>query len=83
MKMRCAHLGGLRQSLVQSERPLARPEHTQVLLKVLGAGMCHSDVHLWEGSYDLAADGNCRLATGCISLSSWGAPAQSRSPGLK
>ncbi|MES2979751.1 MAG: alcohol dehydrogenase [Pseudomonadota bacterium] len=51
--MRCVHLGGFHQPLVQVDRPLPEPKGTQVLLKVLGAGMCHSDVHIWEGSYDL------------------------------
>ena len=26
---------------------------TQVLLKVKAAGVCHSDLHIWEGGYDL------------------------------
>jgi len=29
------------------------PQDSQVLLKVLAAGMCHSDLHLWDGGYDL------------------------------
>ncbi len=30
------------------------PQGTQeVLLKVRAAGVCHSDIHLWEGGYDL------------------------------
>ena len=30
-----------------------KPEGTQVLLKVKAAGVCHSDLHIWEGGYDL------------------------------
>ena len=26
---------------------------TQVLIKVKAAGVCHSDLHIWEGGYDL------------------------------
>lgn len=29
------------------------PSGTQVLLKVKAAGVCHSDLHIWEGGYDL------------------------------
>jgi propanol-preferring alcohol dehydrogenase len=29
------------------------PKGTEVLLEVRAAGMCHSDVHVWEGYYDL------------------------------
>ena len=35
-----------------SEEPAA-PQGTEVLLKVTACGVCHSDVHLWEGYYDL------------------------------
>ncbi|HEX7791141.1 MAG TPA: alcohol dehydrogenase [Afipia sp.] len=30
-----------------------RPEGSQVLLKVKAAGICHSDLHIWEGGYNL------------------------------
>jgi len=51
--MKCVHLAGFRQMLKLKERPMPQPYGTQVLLRVLGAGMCHSDVHIWEGTYDL------------------------------
>ena len=30
-----------------------KPSGTQVLLKVKAAGVCHSDLHIWQGGYDL------------------------------
>src|SRR6201986_5423967 len=30
-----------------------QPSGTQVLIKVKAAGVCHSDLHIWEGGYDL------------------------------
>ncbi len=30
-----------------------QPTGSQVLLKVKAAGVCHSDLHIWEGGYDL------------------------------
>src|SRR5450432_1593949 len=30
-----------------------KPAGTQVLLKVKAAGVCHSDLHIWQGGYDL------------------------------
>ncbi|MGE0153651.1 MAG: alcohol dehydrogenase [Reyranellaceae bacterium] len=39
--------------LALSERPTPQPRGTEVLLKVLAAGMCHSDVHMWEGYFDM------------------------------
>ena len=35
------------------EKPTPRPEGSEVLLRVLAAGVCHSDLHIWEGWYDL------------------------------
>jgi len=29
------------------------PTGNEVILKVIAAGVCHSDLHLWEGGYDL------------------------------
>lgn len=36
---------------VEIETP--QPSGSQVLLKVKAAGVCHSDLHIWEGGYDL------------------------------
>ncbi len=35
------------------ERPTPAPQGTEVLLRVTAAGVCHSDVHIWEGYFDL------------------------------
>ena len=53
LKMKCLHLTGFHQDLVPVEKPLPTPAGSEVLLKVLGAGVCHSDVHIWEGGYDI------------------------------
>ena len=34
-----------------TENPI--PEGSQILLKVIATGVCHSDLHLWDGGYDL------------------------------
>ena len=39
--------------LERVERPLPRPTGTEVLIQVNAAGLCHTDLHLWEGYYDL------------------------------
>lgn len=36
-----------------NEGPTPEPKGTEVLLKVLAAGVCHSDLHLAEGFFDL------------------------------
>ncbi|MGS1010484.1 alcohol dehydrogenase [Achromobacter anxifer] len=44
------------QPLVPMERPAPEPQGAEVLLRVLAAGVCHTDLHTWEGYYDLGGD---------------------------
>ncbi|HZB92625.1 MAG TPA: alcohol dehydrogenase [Stellaceae bacterium] len=39
--------------LKAAEKPTPKPQGTEVLLRTLAAGVCHSDLHIWEGWYDL------------------------------
>lgn len=39
--------------LQEMDEPTPKPSGTRVLLKVKAAGVCHSDLHIWEGGYDL------------------------------
>ena len=39
--------------LREIEEPTPAPSGTQVLLRVKAAGVCHSDLHIWEGGYEL------------------------------
>lgn len=39
--------------LAEVDEPTPQPTGTQVLIKVKAAGVCHSDLHIWEGGYDL------------------------------
>jgi alcohol dehydrogenase/propanol-preferring alcohol dehydrogenase len=38
--------------LKEVDQPTPQPSGTQVLIKVKAAGVCHSDLHIWDG-YDL------------------------------
>jgi len=60
--MRSARIPGPNEALqiIESESP--EPSTNQVLLKVKATGVCHSDLHLWEGGYDLG-DGNFMKVT--------------------
>lgn len=60
--MKAARIPGPNEPLqiVESESP--EPSTNQVLLKVKATGVCHSDLHLWEGGYDLG-DGNFMKVT--------------------
>ena len=39
--------------LKEVDHPTPQPTGSQVLIKVKAAGVCHSDLHIWEGGYDL------------------------------
>jgi alcohol dehydrogenase/propanol-preferring alcohol dehydrogenase len=39
--------------LTEIDEPTPQPAGTQVVIRVKAAGVCHSDLHIWEGGYDL------------------------------
>ena len=51
--MKSARIVDANQPLELSESDNPIPEGNQVLVKVKSVGVCHSDLHLWEGGYDL------------------------------
>ena len=60
MRCYCVMLHG--QPLELVEKPVPQPQGTEVLVKVLAAGVCHTDLHLWEGHYDLGGGKKLALA---------------------
>jgi len=50
------------------ERPTPKPTGTEVLLKVIAAGVCHSDLHIWEGFYDLGGGKRLQLSDRGVKL---------------
>src|SRR3981189_1807096 len=45
------------------EYPDPEPEGEEVLLRVEAAGVCHSDVHIWDGHFDLGGGQQISLAS--------------------
>lgn len=54
--------------LERFDRPTPQPQGAEVLVRTLAAGVCHSDLHLWEGGYDLGAAGKLSVADRGVSL---------------
>jgi D-arabinose 1-dehydrogenase-like Zn-dependent alcohol dehydrogenase len=50
------------QPLQCKEAPTPQPKGTEVLLKMLAAGVCHSDLHLADGYFDLGGGKKLSLA---------------------
>lgn len=47
--------------LQRIEREAPRPTGSEVLLRVLAAGVCHSDLHIWDGYYDVGGGKKLQL----------------------
>ena len=50
--MKSAKIVKVNQPLQIEETKTPKPKGSQVLVKVQSSGVCHSDIHLWEGGYE-------------------------------
>ncbi|NIE67817.1 alcohol dehydrogenase [Burkholderia sp. Ax-1719] len=66
--MRCYCVTGHGQPLELVQRDTPQPQGTEVLVRVQAAGLCHSDLHIWEGYYDLGGGKKLSLADRGIKL---------------
>ncbi|MFQ5441021.1 MAG: alcohol dehydrogenase [Nitrosopumilaceae archaeon] len=51
--MKSARIPGPNEPLEVVDLETPKPSENQVIVKVKAVGVCHSDLHLWEGGYDL------------------------------
>ncbi|WP_424138980.1 alcohol dehydrogenase [Roseomonas chloroacetimidivorans] len=49
------------QPLQALDWPTPEPKGAEVLVEVTHCGVCHSDLHIWEGGYDLGSRGRLSL----------------------
>jgi len=54
--------------LQEIELPTPEPTGTQVLLETTYCGVCHSDLHIWEGHYDLGGGRTMNLKDRGVAL---------------
>src|SRR5262245_14149987 len=54
--------------LERIDHPTPEPKGAEVLVRVTAAGVCHSDIHIWEGVYDLGSGNKLTLKDRGISL---------------
>jgi propanol-preferring alcohol dehydrogenase len=50
--MKAARIVKVKRPLEVKELELPKPRGSQVVVKVQSVGVCHSDIHLWEGGYE-------------------------------
>jgi alcohol dehydrogenase/propanol-preferring alcohol dehydrogenase len=60
--MRCYPVTAFGAPLARVDRPTPAPTGTEVLLRVTASGVCHSDLHLWDGKFDLGEGESLDLA---------------------
>ena len=48
-------------ALQRMECPTPEPKAAEVLIRTTGAGVCHSDIHIWGGIYDLGSGNKMTL----------------------
>ena len=68
MRMRSFQVCECGAPLHVSERETPKPGGAQVLLKMLAAGVCHSDLHIWDGYYEIGGGKKLMLADRGIKL---------------
>jgi D-arabinose 1-dehydrogenase-like Zn-dependent alcohol dehydrogenase len=62
IKMRCYCVLEHGKPLSLVDKPIPEPVGTEVVVRVRAAGLCHTDLHVWEGSYDLGGGKRMALA---------------------
>lgn len=54
--------------LQEIELPTPEPQGSEILLEVTHCGVCHSDLHIWDGYYDLGSAGRFEIVQRGITL---------------
>ncbi len=54
--------------LQRMERETPQPKGSEVVLRVVAAGVCHSDLHIWDGYYDIGGGQKLQLLDRGIKL---------------
>lgn len=62
--MRCCPIVEFGKPLVEMELPTPAPTGDAVLLRVTGCGVCHSDLHIYDGYFDMGDGKKADLTAG-------------------
>jgi D-arabinose 1-dehydrogenase-like Zn-dependent alcohol dehydrogenase len=49
------------EPLEERDVPTPEPKGTEVLIRVTASGICHSDIHIWDGYFDMGGDNKLSL----------------------
>jgi propanol-preferring alcohol dehydrogenase len=62
MQAKAYQVFGFSEPLRRVEITQGEPKGTEILIRTRAAGLCHSDLHIWECGYDLGRGQRPRLA---------------------
>jgi Zn-dependent alcohol dehydrogenase len=68
---RCFKLVQHGQPMVDTQEPLREPAAGEVVVRILAAGVCHSDVMLYDGFVDTGTGRKIDLSAACAAASAW------------
>ena len=68
MQHTCYCVTAHNQPLERMDVTTPEPKGAEVLIRMTGAGVCHSDIHLWEGVYDLGSGNKMTLKDRGVTL---------------
>ncbi|WP_227711647.1 alcohol dehydrogenase [Sneathiella sp. P13V-1] len=68
MHLHCQQVVEFGAPLEARDYPAPEPQGTEILIKIDACGVCHSDLHLWEGYFDLGNGMKLDLADRGMSL---------------
>ncbi|MEK9969874.1 MAG: alcohol dehydrogenase, partial [Ferrovibrio sp.] len=66
--LRCYQVAEFGKPLTMTEKPVPQPKGREVLVRVEKCGVCHSDLHIWEGYFDLGGGRRAVAANGGAAL---------------
>jgi 2-desacetyl-2-hydroxyethyl bacteriochlorophyllide A dehydrogenase len=66
--MRSMQITAWGEPLERRDYPDPKPEGTEVVLRVRACGVCHTDVHIWQGYFDLGGGQQLRIADRGVEL---------------
>ena len=62
--MRCFQIEQFGKPLLAADQPVPTPQGTEVVIRTTACGVCHSDVHIADGYFDLGGDNRVDLSRG-------------------